>query len=544
MSTIVVIPPAAAARVAVSNPSQSVRPGSLTCTWVSIRPGETTDVPTSISGHPDGTWPAATTAAIVSPLIATPPSSFPWGVTTLRLRRIQSTPLSSRRVVTPQGKLDGGVAIKGETIAAVVAAGQIPSGCPLIDVGTSVVSPGLIDTHVHVNEPGRTDWEGFETATRAAAAGGITTIVDMPLNSHPVTTTAAALETKIHATSGKLWVDCGFWGGLVPSNAESLGGLLDAGVAGVKAFLIHSGIDDFPMATEADLRRGMPILARRRLPLLVHAEIALPESAHSPLGEPRRYATYLASRPPQMELEAVERMVRLCRELGCPVHVVHLSAAGALEATSRARNEGLAFSVETCPHYLTLAAEDVPDGRTEFKCAPPIREKSNQEKLWEGLTNGRIDSVVSDHSPCLPALKLPEAGDFVKAWGGVSSLQFALPLVWTAAQSRGFAPEQLSRWMSAAPARLAGFEGCKGTIAPGQDADLVVWNPEAQFTLSPQMIHHRHPITPYLGRSLRGVVEMTFLRGQMIYDRGEYQGTPSGQPLLRGQGRLAEKTGG
>lgn len=452
--------------------------------------------------------------------------------------------LRSRRVVTPQGKIDAGVAIKGETIAAVVAPEQIPSGCPLVDVGTAVVSPGLIDTHVHVNEPGRTDWEGFETATRAAAAGGITTIVDMPLNSQPVTTTAAALETKVQATSGKLWVDCGFWGGLVPSNAESLGGLLDAGVAGVKAFLIHSGIDDFPMAGEVDLRRGMPLLARRRLPLLVHAEVALPDDVPGRLGEPRRYSTYLASRPPRMELEAVERMVRLCRELRCPVHVVHLSAAGALEATSRARAEGLPFSVETCPHYLTLAAEEVPDGRTEFKCAPPIREKSNQEKLWEGLAAGRIDSVVSDHSPCLPALKLLDAGDFVNAWGGVSSLQFALSLVWTAAQRRGFGPEQLAGWMSAAPARLAGFERCKGSIAPGQDADLVVWDPEAQFTLFSEMIHHRHPVTPYLGRSLRGVVEMTFLRGRMIYDRGEYPGAPSGQPLLRGLGRLAEKTGG
>jgi allantoinase len=452
--------------------------------------------------------------------------------------------LRSRRVVTPQGNVDAGVAIRGEKIASVIAPDQIPPGCPVVDVGTSVVSPGLIDTHVHVNEPGRTDWEGFETATRAAAAGGITTIVDMPLNSHPVTTSAAALETKIHAATGKLWVDCGFWGGLVPSNAESLGSLLDAGVAGVKAFLIHSGIDDFPMSTEADLRRGMPILARRRLPLLVHAEIDLPENARGPAGEPRRYATYLESRPPQMEIEAVERMVRLCRELRCPVHVVHLSAAGALDATSRARSEGLAFSVETCPHYLTLSAEEIPEGRTEFKCAPPIREKSNQEKLWEGLADGRIDSVVSDHSPCLPALKLPEAGDFLKAWGGVSSLQFALSLVWTAARKRGFKLEQLSRWMSAAPARLAGFEGCKGSIAPGHDADLVVWNPEAQFTLSPEMIHHRHSVTPYLGSSLQGEVQMTFLRGRMIYDRGELLGAPTGRPLLRGRGRLAEATGG
>ncbi len=440
--------------------------------------------------------------------------------------------LRSRRVVTARGTIDAGLVIEGERFSRVLTRDQIPAGCSLVDVGNAVVSPGLVDTHVHVNEPGRTEWEGFETATRAAAAGGITTIVDMPLNSHPVTTTANALQTKMQAAKGRLWADCCFWGGLVPANSDSLDALIDAGVAGVKAFMIHSGIDDFPMATEEDLRRGMPILAERQLPLLVHAEIARGDADGS-TGDPRRYATYLASRPPEMEVEAVRRMVRLCRELRCPVHIVHLSAADALEHASRARSEGLPFSLETCPHYLILTAEEIPDGRTEFKCAPPIRDNSNRERLWQALADGTIDAIVSDHSPCSPALKLPESGDFVNAWGGVSSLQFTLPLIWTHARRRGFGLEHLSRWMSAAPAKLAGLAKRKGMIAPGYDADLVVWNPEAEFTLSREMIRHRHSVTPYLGCSLQGVVEMTFLRGRKVYERGAFLGSPSGQIVLR-----------
>jgi allantoinase len=312
------------------------------------------------------------------------------------------------------------------------------------------------------------------------------------LNSNPVTTTASALQIKTQAAKGRLFVDCGFWGGLIPGNAAGLDELLDAGVAGVKANDSLSGADS------------------------------------------RRYATYLASRPPAMEVEAVRRMVRLSRELKCPVHIVHLSAAAALEHASQARQEGLPFSLETCPHYLTLSAEEIGDGRTEFKCAPPIREKSNQERLWRGLREGIIDAVVSDHSPCSPALKLSETGDFLKAWGGVSSLQFGLSLIWTQAQRRGFGLEELARWMSAAPAKLAGLQGRKGSIAPGQDADLVVWNPEEEFTLSREMIQHRHRLTPYLGRKLRGVVKMTFLRGRKVYERGTVIGPPAGETLLRG----------
>jgi allantoinase len=427
--------------------------------------------------------------------------------------------LRSRRVVTAGGTVDAAIAMEGEKIAGVLASHQIPSACPLVDVGAAVVSPGLVDTHVHVNEPGRTEWEGFETATAAAAAGGITTIVDMPLNSSPVTTTAAALEAKMRAAAGRIRVDCGFWGGLVPDNADSLDGLIDAGVCGVKAFLVPSGIDDFPRVTEGDLRRAMPRIARWQVPLLVHAEIESPAIAPSSLGDPRRYATYLSSRPPRMEVEAVDQMVRLCRELRCPVHVVHLSSAAALEPASRARQDGLPFTLETCPHYLILAAEEIP-------------EKSNQDRLWKALADQTIDFIVSDHSPCTPALKLPQAGDFPKAWGGIASLQFSLPLIWTHAKARGFGFEDLARWMSTAPAKLAGVEKRKGIIAPGYDADLVVWNPEGEFTVSREMIQHRHTVTPYLGRSLSGIVEMTILRGRKIYERGKLLGAPSGQTLL------------
>lgn len=441
----------------------------------------------------------------------------------------------SRRVVTPQGVIDGAVAITGEKIAGVPTAERIPAGARLVDVGTFVVAPGVVDTHVHVNEPGRTEWEGFSTATRAAAAGGITTIVDMPLNSHPVTTSAPALEEKIHAAGGKLWVDCAFWGGLIPENAASIGELLEAGVAGVKAFLVPSGIDDFPMSTERDLRQAMPLIARRRRPLLVHAELELPQPgpAVSQSANPRLYSTYLASRPPHMEVAAMGQMARLCAEFSCPVHVVHLSSADALPISNEARAAGLPFSLETCPHYLLLSAEEIDDGRTEFKCAPPIRERANQARLWQALRDGAIDAVVSDHSPCLPALKAFQTGDFVQAWGGISSLQWGLSLVWTQARQRGFGLEHVSRWMSAAPANLAGLDGRKGAIAPGYDADLVVWNPEANFTVSREMILHRHGVTPYLGHSLDGVVEMTILRGKTIYERGHLADVPSGQPLLR-----------
>ncbi|MDC0742330.1 allantoinase AllB [Polyangium mundeleinium] len=438
--------------------------------------------------------------------------------------------LKGRRIVLPDGVREAAIAIAGGRIAAVLDPSAAPRGVRTLDAGDRVIMPGLVDTHAHINEPGRTEWEGFETATRACAAGGITTVVDMPLNSIPVTTTRAALEEKRRASAGQTWVDHGFWGGVVPGNERELEPLVEAGALGFKAFLVHSGIDDFPMAEEGDLRRAMPILARLGVPLLVHAE--LEGDAPEAVGDPRSYATYLASRPPTWEEAAVHRMVELCRTYGGPVHVVHLSAAGALDDVSRARAEGLPFSIETCPHYLLLAAEEVPEGHTEYKCAPPIRERDNRERLWKALVSGAIDLVVSDHSPCTPQLKLPNEGDFLRAWGGIASLQLGLSLIWTEANQRGATLSDLARWMCEAPARLAGLSHKKGRIAPGLDADLVVWDPDATFVVEPSILRHRHPVTPYLGRTLRGEVKTTILRGQTVYEGGVVRDEPLGVPLL------------
>ncbi len=431
----------------------------------------------------------------------------------------------SRRIVTPEGERAGAVLVRDERIAGVVGKGAVPPGTPVEDIGESVLLPGVVDSHVHVNEPGRTEWEGFESATRAAAAGGVTTLVDMPLNSSPVTTSRDALLRKLDAALGQGRVDCAFWGGLVPGNARSLEPLLDAGARGVKAFLCHSGIDDFPAAGEDDLRRALPVLAERGRPLLVHAELA---HDAAPAGDPRRYATYLASRPPSWEREAVALLLRLCREVRAPIHVVHLSAAGAARLVAEGRREGLPLTAETCPHYLALAAEEIEDGRTEWKCAPPVRERANQDALWEALLDGTIGLVVSDHSPCPPLLKEPARGDFMAAWGGIASLQLALPVVWTEARRRGVPLARIAEWMAAAPARLAGLQATKGRIATGCDADLVAFDPDATFRVTADGIHHRHALTPYLGRTLHGVVRRTWLRGRPAFSHGSFEGAPRG----------------
>lgn len=439
--------------------------------------------------------------------------------------------LRSQHIVTPEGVREGAVLVREGVIEDVVNAGAIPGGTPVDDVGQSVVMPGLIDPHVHINEPGHTEWEGFETATRAAAAGGITTLVDMPLNSEPVTTTLAALEAKQQAAAGKLWVDVGFYAGLVPGNTPHLPALLDAGVLGVKAFLCHSGLDAFPSASEHDLRAAMPLLAARSVPLLVHAE--LPAVADLTPTDPQSYAAYLASRPRRWECDAIRLMIDLCRETRCPVHIVHLSAADALPMLQAARAQGLPITVETAPHYLAFAAEDIPDGDTRFKCAPPIRERNNRERLWQALRRGDIDLIATDHSPCPPTLKLLDTGDFQRAWGGIASLQLSLPVAWTAARARSASLENIALWMSHHPARFLGIDHRKGAIAKGYDADLVVWDPEAPFTVDPAMLYHRHKITPYDGMTLYGVVEKTFLRGTLVYEHGRHAGPPQGEQVLR-----------
>lgn len=437
----------------------------------------------------------------------------------------------SRRVVSPNGIGPATVLLDGERIGEVVAGAEPVPGAH--DLGNAVIGPGLVDCHVHINEPGRTEWEGFETATRAAAAGGVTALVDMPLNSLPVTTTAPALAAKLAASTGKCFVDVGFWGGVVPGNASDLQQLASGGVLGCKAFLVHSGIDEFPNSTEADLREAMPVLRDAGLPLLAHAELDLGAELHT--ESPRAYQRYLESRPKLWEDEAIRLLIKLCRETGCAVHIVHLSSAGSIATLRAAKAEGLPITVETCPHYLCLEAERIPDGATLYKCAPPIREHENREGLWRGLLDGTIDFVITDHSPCIPALKLPDLGDFEAAWGGIASLQLGLPAVWTEARKRGADLLALSRWMSSAPARFAGLGARKGRLAAGFDADLLIWDPDAPITVQAQDLFFRHPVSPYLGQALQGRVQHTVLRGQAVYDGTGHPAGPVGRPLLHRQ---------
>jgi len=442
--------------------------------------------------------------------------------------------IRGRRVVTEHGIGPASLHISRGYISSISIFEDVPAGADLVEADEpSVIMPGLVDTHVHVNEPGRTDWEGFATATRAAAAGGVTTIVDMPLNSIPATTTLEGFHAKLKAAHGQLHVDTGFWGGVVPGNQRELSSLWEAGVVGFKCFLIHSGVDEFPNVTESDLREAMPELARLGATLIVHAETPGPVEAaccHTPTDGSRTYETFLQSRPRAAENEAVDLMIRLSRETGCRIHIVHHSSADALPALRTAKSSGLPITLETCPHYLHFAAEEIPDGATEFKCCPPIRERENREQLWAALGDGTIDMVVSDHSPCPPEMKLRDQGDFMNAWGGISSLQLRLPIIWTEAKARGFGLTHLVEWLCAAPARQVGL-AVKGSLKAGADADVIIWNPEAVFRAGADMIHHRHKLTPYAGEELHGVVEKTFLRAQMVYDGGEFS-SPVGSVLL------------
>ena len=444
--------------------------------------------------------------------------------------------IRGRRVVTEHGLGPASVHIERGVITSISSFEDVPpSVLDLIEADPqSIVMPGLVDTHVHVNEPGRTDWEGFETATRAAAAGGVTTIVDMPLNSIPATTTLDALNAKVEAAKGKLHVDTAFWGGVVPGNASELPRLWDAGVVGFKCFLIDSGVDEFPNVSEADLREAMPVLTRLGAPLIVHAELPGPvEACCQDLSGERTssYQAFLQSRPRDAENQAVALMIRLARETGCRIHIVHHSSAEALPLLRESKRSGLPLTVETCPHYLHFAAEDIADGATEFKCCPPIRERENREALWHALADGTIDFVVSDHSPCPPQMKLREQGDFMNAWGGISSLQLRLPIMWTDASARGFSIDDLTKWLCTGPAQQVGLE-TKGLIKEGYDADIVIWNPEREFKVEPSMLHHRHHLTPYRDETLKGVIEKTFLHGQMVYDGGALA-LPCGRPLFR-----------
>jgi allantoinase len=435
---------------------------------------------------------------------------------------MQASVVRSRRVVTPQGIQPAAIHIADGRIVRVAEWTDAPGDA--IDYGELAILPGIVDTHVHLNEPGRTEWEGFATATTAAAIGGVTTLVDMPLNSIPPTTSREGFAAKRAAAKGQCAVDVGFWGGVVPGNQRELAGLIADGVRGFKCFLVDSGVAEFGWVGEAELAPAMQILAGLDAPLLVHAEVAGPIDAVAAAlatADPHRYATYLASRPPAAEEQAIELVTRLCRATKARTHIVHHSAASAIPILRSARAEGLRLTAETCPHYLHFTAETIPDGATAFKCAPPIRDAANREALWAALAEGVLELVASDHSPCSPALKALEVGDFVAAWGGVSGLQFALSIVWTEASRRGHTLVDLVRWMCGGPSRLAGFTGRKGKIAAGHDADLVIFADDETQVVTTERVHHRHKVTPYLGETLRGAVKATYLRGTRVAENGK-----------------------
>jgi len=434
-----------------------------------------------------------------------------------------SLAVRARRVVLPDGERAATVHTRDGRITAVTSFDEAPGGVVTL-ADDEVLLPGLVDSHVHVNEPGRTEWEGFETATRAAAAGGVTTIVDMPLNSIPPTVNVKALQVKRQAAEGKVAVDVAFWGGAVPGNASQLPRLLASGAVGVKCFLLDSGVPEFPPLDDDGLRAALTALAEVDGLLIAHCEDE-EVIAHSPPPSGASYARFLGSRPGAAEETAIGRLIAAARDAGARVHVVHLADADSLPMLRAARAEGVRITVETCPHYLTFAAEEVPDGATSFKCCPPIREAAHREALWAALSDGDIDLVVSDHSPCTPELKRLDVGDFGLAWGGIASLQVALPAVWSGARTRGGTLSDVVRWMATGPAALAGLPA-KGAIAVGKDADLVAFAPDERWTVAELL--HRNPVTPYAGRELTGRVRRTWLRGQ------DADGAPIGRLLDRG----------
>jgi len=440
--------------------------------------------------------------------------------------------IRSQHVITEIGDRSAAVAIKGGKIAAIGAFDEKYEALEDITLAGALI-PGLVDSHVHINEPGRTQWEGFESATKAAAAGGVTTLIDMPLNSIPPTVNTDALEIKQQAATGKCSVDVGFWGGSIPGNVKDLKPLLDKGVFGFKCFLLHSGVDEFPASEPDDLSTALDELVKYNALMIVHAEdsIAIAESSKP---SSRKYSEFLASRPKGAENVAIAQLIEEARRTKARVHVVHLSSGGSLALIRSAKADGINITVETCPHYLALTAEEIADGATQYKCCPPIREKRNQEELWQGLKDGIIDQIVSDHSPCTEDLKIFDQGDFQGAWGGISSLQLGLSIIWNQAKNREISLRQVVKWMSQKPAELVGLKN-KGAIAVGMDADMVEFNTEKTFTVEPTKLFHKNLVTPYQGKTLTGVVEQTWLRGSLIYKNGSMINSPSGEFLYRGK---------
>ena len=439
--------------------------------------------------------------------------------------------IKSKKVLTPDGIKESAIVIENGVIKDVLDySSEIE--CGIEDYGELIIMPGLVDTHVHINEPGRTEWEGFETATKSAAAGGITTLVDMPLNSSPVTVNSGALKLKTEASKNKLYTDCGFYGGVTPGNINELEGLIKSGVLGLKAFLVHSGIDDFPAVTEADLRKALIKISKYDIPLLVHAELDCGFEKKESYDE-CSFDSFLSTRPEEWENKAVELLIKLCREFNFHIHIVHLSSSKSIEMIREAKKEGLKLTVETCPHYLYFSSEEISKGDTRFKCTPPIRDRDNREKLWSALKEGVIDFIVSDHSPCDPLLKCSEDGNFEKAWGGISSLQLGLSVIWTEAERRGFTIEDVSGLMSGNTAAFIGLGNKKGKLEKNFDADLIVFDPSKKFIVDGKKLFHRHKLTPYEGREFSGVVEATYLRGSKIFCDGEIKTPAYGNTIIR-----------
>ena len=435
------------------------------------------------------------------------------------------------------------VFIKGKLIPAVIFIAQgkitdvvkkdeVPINCELEDYGDLVIIPGLVDTHVHINEPGRTDWEGFNTATQAAAAGGITTVIDMPLNCIPVTTTLDAVKVKKACLDNQIWVDIGFHGGVIPDNETELKAMMDAGIKSFKAFMIDSGVEEFPASDRAVLEKAMPILAAGNATLLVHAEVDNSTEEFKVIDK-SSYQEFLDSRPDSWEVDAIAEIIELSEKFDCKVHIVHLSSAKAIKLIEKAQQKNIKITSETCPHYLTLSSDTIPDGDGRFKCCPPIRNNDNQDKLWKGLENGVIDFIVSDHSPCTPALKRLEQENLWEAWGGISSLQFGLSLIWTALQKRGYGMPELVQWMCERPAQLVQLERTKGKIEKGFQADFVIWNPEAEHTIDKKEILFKNKMSAYEQHKVLGVVEQTLLAGEVIFDKNKknFSDKPKGKYL-------------
>ena len=440
----------------------------------------------------------------------------------------------STRVFIAGELITAAVIFSDGIITAIVNIDEIPAHCQSTDMGDLVIMPGLIDTHVHINEPGRTDWEGFNAATQAAAAGGITTVIDMPLNCIPVTTTLDAVEVKHKCLEKQMWVDIGFHGGVIPDNEDELDAMIAAGINTFKAFMIDSGVDEFPASDSATLDKAMPILAKGNATLLVHAELDSCLKEYTPKDN-SSYQEFLDSRPDAWEVNAIEEIIRLSKKHNCKAHIVHLSSAKAIGLIKQAQLDGIRITAETCPHYLTLSSDSIPDGDGRFKCCPPIRDDDNQNELWKALEDGTIAFIVSDHSPCTPALKRLEDHNLWEAWGGISSLQFGLSLIWTAIQKRGYTIAHLVKWMCERPACLVNLENYKGKIKKGYQADFVIWNPEASHKINKKDILHKNKLSAYEHHIVSGVVEQTILRGEIIFNRNEtnFHNNPKGKALFQ-----------